>query len=129
MQPKPCHKFQDGTADIGTWVAHINNEKCPKCLALARYFEHEFERETRMLKALWQCRTDERSVRPIKLPQWHAWSRFDEARLANPRSVFQSAVHSSRGINFGSAFSAQFWRFIHDTEILARILVANKRRI
>jgi hypothetical protein len=27
-ESKPFHKFRDGTADIGTWVAHINDGKC-----------------------------------------------------------------------------------------------------
>jgi hypothetical protein len=38
-EPKPCRKFRK--ADAAEFFRHINDDKCPKCLALFRYFERE----------------------------------------------------------------------------------------
>jgi hypothetical protein len=47
---KPCRKFRK--ASVVEFVSHIHKDKCPQCLAVARYLGTE----SRLALAMWQTR-------------------------------------------------------------------------
>ena len=40
-EPKACPKFRD--VGVDKFVGHINKDKCPRCLAVLRYWQREFQ--------------------------------------------------------------------------------------
>ena len=49
--PKPCHK-KYGKVNAAEFVRHVKEDKCSKCLAVARYLAREAE----LANALWRSR-------------------------------------------------------------------------
>ncbi len=53
-EPLPCRR-KYARVNAADFVRHIDEDKCPKCLAVARYLERESERAM-MTKELWKNR-------------------------------------------------------------------------